>query len=361
MPVRDTLKRIGQAAPEIIRGGIVAAANPTRGAVGTAGDIFGAIGAVEEDRMAREERARRRAMQELALRRQAEEDQRQAALNEARINEYKTRAEYNQRRGTQQAEKSVSPSKLQIYKDANEYYKGLGFSDEDAHVEARSIALGTPSPELYNKRTPSTDAAQMNRALEEWRSNPDLQGQYQNFQEYYKSLGISAAKAGTSADVARARAEGTAEGKPIPGRLTPTFEGQRFVIPPMFRGGKKISDAVISDVDQRLTPPPKVTRQGTTSDQRLKRDETISRITNRILKEDASGKPENALRNVQNFYQDDAEVQQYKAEVMARLQKLVQGQSTSKKAEQSIDVMDRAKARREGKASTKLADPLKVR
>lgn len=203
------LSKIGsglrRAAPEMIRGALVAAANPTRGAVGTAGDIFGAIGAVEDDRMARMQRQRQMEMQAIEMRRKAEDDAREAALNEAKIAESKARAEYQQRRGTPQAGKGVPPTKLQMYKEAFDHYKSQGFSDEDAHVEARSIALGTPSPELYNKRTASSDAGQMNRELENWRKNPALQEQYPKFEDYYKSIGIGASKADTAGQVTTAK------------------------------------------------------------------------------------------------------------------------------------------------------------
>lgn len=199
-------RAVKRAAPEMIRGALVAAANPTRGAVGTAGDIFGAIGAVEDDRMARMDRQRQREMQALEIRRKMADDAREAALNEARIAELNQRAEYHKRRGIQQAAgKVVPPSKLQMYNEAFDHYKGKGFSDEDAHVEARSIALGTPSPELYNKRTASSDAGQMNRELENWRKDPKLQEQFPKFEDYYKSIGIGASKADTTAQVTTAK------------------------------------------------------------------------------------------------------------------------------------------------------------
>jgi len=211
MGILNSIGRAGKnfyqsgALPEMIRAGLVAAASPTRGAVGTAGDIFGALGAVDEDRQRRQEMARQRQVQQLGLERQAEEDARAEQLNNARVEEYQTRADYNKRRGTQQSAKGVPPTKLQIYKEAFDHYKGQGFSDDDAHVEARSIALGTASPELYNKRTPSSDSAQLNRELDTWRKDPALQEQYPKFEDYYKSIGIGASKADTAGQVTTAK------------------------------------------------------------------------------------------------------------------------------------------------------------
>lgn len=195
-----------EALPQILRGALVAAANPTPGKVGTAADIFGAIGAVGEDKQNRD-------MLAYKIQRQLEQDNMDRRLNDAKARDYEAQADYNQWR-TQQAVtgkqgKPIPPSKLEMYKEAYKYYKNeLGYSDEDAHVEARSIALGTMSPELYNKRTASTDQAQMNRELEKYRNSPELQQQYPTFEEYYKSLGIGKAKASTAEEVARSTAKG---------------------------------------------------------------------------------------------------------------------------------------------------------
>ena len=355
MGILNAIGRAGKAMyksgalPEMLRAGIVAAANPTRGAVGTAGDIFGALGAVEDDRLRRQEMARQRELQQLAIQRQAEEDARDAALNDARIAEYRTRAEFNTRRGTQQIAKGVPPTKLQLYKEAFDHYKGRGFSDEDAHIEARSIALGTPSPELFNKRTATTDAAQRNRELEKWRSDPNLQQQFPKFEDYYKSTGIGASMADTAGQVVTAKKEAEA---PFTIR---TLRGPDKYFQSLFEKGPdgkpkwKWVEATTSDGKPVETPKP-APRQPTASDAKLDREKTISSIVNRVLKEDSSGRPENALRNVQQFYQNDPEVQQYKAEVMWRLQKLVQGKASTGKAETFIEVNDTAKEKRAKKA-----------
>ena len=126
MAFREFMGNLKRSAPDILRAGLVAAANPTRGAVGTAGDIFGAIGAVDEDRQRRIAQQREQERQILAAQRQAEEDERAAQLNEARIEEARTQAEYNTRRGTQQQGKGVPPTKLQIYKESIDHFKGQG-------------------------------------------------------------------------------------------------------------------------------------------------------------------------------------------------------------------------------------------
>lgn len=338
-----------EALPQILRGALVAAANPTPGKVGTAADIFGAIGAVGEDKQNRD-------MLAYKIERQLEQDNMDRRLNEAKARDYEAQADYNQWR-TQQAVtgkqgKPIPPSKLDMYKEAFQYYKGRGYSDEDAHVEARSIALGTPSPELFNNRTPTTESAQRNAEYKKWSESQELRAKFPTFELYWESLGIGKSKAQDAGAVEGAKAEAKAP------YFLRTLRGPDKYYQAIFQkgpAGKPLWNFVEAKTPEGLPiGTPKPSQRETASDRRLTREQTISSIVNRVLKEDTSGNPANALRNVQKFYQDDPEVQQYKAEVLARLQKLVQGEGTSKKAEQSIEVIDRSRARRQQK--TKVED-----
>lgn len=325
---------IKRAAPEMIRGAIVAAANPTRGAVGTAGDIFGAIGAVEDDKMARIERQRQREMQEMELRRKAEEDAQQAALNEARINEYKTRAEYNQRRGTQQTQRPSAPTKIDLMRQQVNLFREI--MGRDPNEREKQTMLGTHGPQ-YDLRS---DEAYWNNQLAAARTDEER-------------VGIQAAREAAIRTQASAKSAGAAEGKaPFMRPFSYQTGSGAKLVRPIFLGGKMSG---VEEQDVSFTPRKPAPRQPTASDERLDREKSISSIVNRVLKDDSSNSPANALRNVQQFYQNDLEVQRYKAEVMQRLQKLVQGEGTSKKSEQSIEALDRAKALRERKNASRSA------
>lgn len=319
---------IRRAAPEMIRGAIVAAANPTRGAVGTAGDIFGAIGAVEDDRMARMERQRQREIQALEMRRKEEEDAREAALNEARIAELNQRAEYQTRRGTQQAQRPAAPTKVDLMRQQVELFREI--MKRDPSERELQTMLGTHGPQ-YDLR--SDEAYWTN--------------QLAAAQTPEERTGIQAAREAATKALASAKSAGAAEGKaPFMRPFSFQTEGGAKLVRPSFLGGKM---AGVEEQDIQFAPRQPAPRQATASDERLSREKTISSIVNRVLKEDSSGRPENALRNVQQFYQNDPEVQQYKAEVMARLQKLVQGKATTGKAEKFIEVQDKAKEIRSDK------------
>ncbi len=335
MSILNAIGRAGKAVyrsgalPEMLRAGIVAAANPTRGAVGTAGDIFGALGAVEEDRLRRQEMARQREMQQLALERQAEEDVRDAALNDARIAEYRTRAEYNTRRGMPGQGRQAAPSKVDLIKQqANLAEQMLRRPLTERELQT---LIGTHGPQ-YDMR--SDDAYWANAMA--------------NAQTEEERRGIQAAREAATKSLASAKSAGAAEGKaPFMRPFSYQTEGGAKLVRPKFLGGKM---AGVEEQDIAFEPRKPAPRQETASDKRLTREETISSIVNRVLKEDSSGRPENALRNVQQFYQNDPEVQQYKAEVMGRLQKLVQGKASTGKAETFIEVNDTAKEKRAKKA-----------
>lgn len=323
---------IKRAAPEMIRGALVAAANPTRGAVGTAGDIFGAIGAVEDDRMARMERQRQREMQELEMRRKAEEDARQAALNEARINEYKTRAESNQRRGTQQTLKKTD---VEQYREMEQYLRSLKKSDgtpvfeneEDLHDQVVFRLTRVQPARMFNLRTPSTEAAQRNALYAQYSASPELQSQFKSFEAFEAAQGIGASKAHTAGLVTTAKKKAEIPfmiRRPIAG--DDQYYDQKVTLNPQ---GTGVDVAYPATGIKTRQPAP---RQATASDERLGRDKAISAIVNRVLKEDSAGTPETALRNVEKFYQNDPEVQQYKAEVMAKLQQLVRNRGAAVKS-----------------------------
>lgn len=99
-PDRTRPSRLAQGIGEALRAGVVAAANPTRGAVGTAQDYLGGMQAAEQDRQQRQDRAtqqrQRQVAEDLAVKRQAREDRETEsgiALNEARIGQEDAQAE----------------------------------------------------------------------------------------------------------------------------------------------------------------------------------------------------------------------------------------------------------------------------
>lgn len=323
------------AMPEMLRGALVAAANPTPGKVGTAADIFGAIGAVSEDKNNRD-------MLSYKIGRQLEQDQMDRRLNEAKARDYEAQADLNQWRTQQtvagRGAKPEKPTKSQQVDEQVALFRRV-MKREPNERELQTM-LGTHGPQ-YDVRGEETVWAQLlQKATTPEERNAILEQQ-----------------AAAERKKASAKSAGTAEGKaPFMRPFAFNTDAGAKLVRPSFMNGKLSG---VEEQDVAFNPRKAAPRKATASDEKLSREKTISGIVNRILKEDSSGKPENALRNLQQFYENDPEVQQYKAEVMARLQKLVQGQGTSAKAEQSIDLFDRAKARKQGKATPSKAEDLR--
>lgn len=337
------LSRIGsgvrRAAPEMIRGALVAAANPTRGAVGTAGDIFGAIGAVEDDRMARMERQRQREMQELEMRRRMEDDAREAALNEARIREANARAEYQQRRGTQQSQKTAAPTKVELMRQQVSLFKEI--MGRDPSEREKQTMLGTHGPQ-YDMR--SDEAYWANRIA--------------SAQTPEEREGIMAARQAATKALASAKSAGAAEGKaPFMRPFSYQTESGAKLVRPSFLGGKMSG---VEEQDIAFTPRKPAPRPETASDKRLTRDQAIDAVVNRVLNEEQSGtrNPVYALANVQSHYKNDPEVQQYLNDIMARLQGLVRGKGSAVKGEETIETFEKNKNRvRNKNNATKQGQP----
>jgi len=152
---------------EAARGAIVAARNPTRGQIGTAGDIFGAMGAVEDDTRARSDRSRE-------LGRQAEKDAMDRRLNESRARENEAQADYAQWRTTQaKTGRSVAPDRLEVYKKAYDHAISQGAEHEAAKRWATEISLGQRDSYNANSRDPKQNLARAEDALARGEISPE--------------------------------------------------------------------------------------------------------------------------------------------------------------------------------------------
>lgn len=191
---------------EAARGAIVAARNPTRGQIGTAGDIFGAMGAVEDDTRARSDR-------QMALSRQAEKDAMDRRIGEARAKDLEAQAEYNQWRTTQtKTGKANAPSQVEQYQAIYNHLAGLKRADgspqippEQLHPETVSILNRQAHPAVYNVQNAKTLNAAQIAQQRKWSESPELQSQFPKFEDYWNSLGISTANASTIAEAATAK------------------------------------------------------------------------------------------------------------------------------------------------------------
>lgn len=129
-----------QALPEILRGGIIAASNPTRGQVGTAGDIFGALGAVREDREGRQ-------MRDVAMQRQQRQDAQGADYNRARTANLDAETELRKA----QAQAELNPPQKKLQEDVfatRDRFIALGQDPETALKNALSVVLKQFHPEI---------------------------------------------------------------------------------------------------------------------------------------------------------------------------------------------------------------------
>jgi hypothetical protein len=156
--------------------------------------------------------------------------------------------------------------------------------------------------------------------------------------------------------IAKGKAQGTVEGKGAPfirGQIVQSKEGVRWGTPPVTRDGKEVSPGSVSEpIAQRPDPAPRSKREPSAADTRLNRDITVKGIVNRLLGEDSAHSPETTLRNVQQYYQNDPEVQQYRSEITAVLQGLMRGQGAAAKgkaAAESVERADKFRQEREAK------------
>lgn len=198
--------RLGNVLSEAARGAVVAARNPTRGQIGTAGDIFGAMGAVEDDTRARSDR-------QMALSRQAEKDAMDRRLNESRARENEAQADYAQWRTTQvKTGKDVKPSQVEQYDTIYKHLESLKNPDgspqiptNQLHPETVSILNRQAHPAVYNVQNAKTLNAAQIAQQRKYQESPELQQKYPSFQEYWDSLGISKAAASTVAETTTAK------------------------------------------------------------------------------------------------------------------------------------------------------------
>lgn len=188
--------RLSQALGDMARGAFVAASNPTPGKIGTAADIFGAMGAVRDDR-------REQDLLAMQMDRQRRKDAMDERLNNAKARSYEAEADLDQWRSQQTVKgRNRSPSIFEQYQEAYKYLieqknpdGSPMYSPEDAHQEAYSIVAKTPHPGRYNLKTPGTTDAERNTQFRKWSSSPELQSQYPTFPQYWDSLGIGQSKA----------------------------------------------------------------------------------------------------------------------------------------------------------------------
>lgn len=143
------------ALPEILRGALVGASNPTPGKVGTAADIFGAIGAVGEDKQNRD-------MLSYKIQRQLEQDAMDRRLNDAKAKDYEAQADYNQWR-TQQAvtgrgAKPEKPSRSDQVDEQIALFRRV--MKRDPNERELQTMLGTHGPQ-YDVRGEETVWAQL--------------------------------------------------------------------------------------------------------------------------------------------------------------------------------------------------------
>jgi len=198
--------RLNNVLSEAARGAIVAARNPTRGHIGTAGDIFGAMGAVEDDTRARSDR-------QMALNRQAEKDAMDRRLNESRARENEAQADYAQWRTTQaKTGRSVAPDRLEVYTKAYDHAISQGAEPEAAKRWATEIALGQRDSYNANSRDPKQNLARAEDALARGEISPE---EYQ-------------ARVDRIQSALKASAQNTEEGKRI-GKGVPFIRGKNVV------------------------------------------------------------------------------------------------------------------------------------
>lgn len=309
--------------PEIIRGGVVAASSPTRGHVGSAGDIFGALRAVGEDKTERD-------MLSMQIRRQHEQDAMKRRLDEAHARNYESQADLNEWR-TQQTKTGkdkrdpIEAINAEIENMERQYGRKLTERE-------KQTKFGTHGPQ-YDVRT---DDNYWNKRLADAKTPEETEA-------------IKKERRETEGGIAEAKAAGRGKGG-APWMRPFTFnttEGAKLVRP-NYLGGKMAGTESVDVQFTRPTPPERkaAPRQPGPADERLAREKKVKSIVNRLLSEDANKSPETTLRNVQQFYQNDPEVAEYRSEILASLQHLTRGAGAAAKAEGVADVEERAKQRR---------------
>jgi hypothetical protein len=256
-PVRTgRLSRFGQfmqqGLPEIVRGAVVAASSPTPGAVGTAGDIFGALGAVDRDRQERSDRLfqRGRIMEQDATRQRLDAARALESEADAAMKWNRAGQEIGGRRGAQRFE--------EVYDQAFQRAKKAGLEDSEAHGHA--MAAWSRNPTGYIKAEP--------RSLDAFKAT--LQAQFARGEidetEYQAAIKRIAE---AESSIAKAKAGGTAQGKaentPVADKLTPTFKGLVWSRPPLATAtGKVLREGSMSEPvaqpPERKAPPPRPSR-----------------------------------------------------------------------------------------------------
>lgn len=182
--------------PEMLRGALVAASNPTPGKVGTAGDIFGAIGAVSDDKQNRD-------MLQYKIDRQLEQDAMDRRLNEAKARDYEAQADFNQWR-TQQAvtakPKAEKPTKSQQVDEQIGLFRRV--MKRDPNERELQTILGTHGPQYDVRGEESVWAQLLAKA-----STPEERD------------AVLAQQAAAAKRIAEAKSSGTAKGRlayPVP-------------------------------------------------------------------------------------------------------------------------------------------------
>lgn len=316
---------LGRVLPEMLRGAIVAAARPSTN--NTAGDIFGSMQAVSEDKQGRDMLAR-------DIERQNRQDVMKERIDSARARDYESQADLNEWRAQQEPRQSGKVAVTPVEK-VRQLEQALGRPLTEREKQTAVGLFG----QQYDVRSEDTYWA---RRLEQAKSPDEL-------------AAIWTERAEKTGLIAEKKAEGQVKGKGPPfvrGQVVQTKEGTRWGMPPMMRGGKVVSEGTLSDpIAQRPDPRPRAPREESASDKRFERDTKVKSIVNRLLSEDSARSPETTLRNVQQYYQNDPDVQQYRAEIISALQGLMRGEGAAAKGSAAADEVDRAeKFRREREA-----------
>jgi hypothetical protein len=327
---------LGKFIGEGLRGAAIGLARPSTG--NTAQDIGQTMLAVGDDRMAREDRVDSKAERMFRLRRQAQQDAENSQLHAAQIDNYRALAE--QRR----TPKAGRGGFAEVYDAAYQRATKAGMDEATAHGHA--MAAWNRNPTGFIQLEPkSVDAFKAQLHAQFARGDIDEQ----DFKDGQARI------VAMEQEIAKGKAQGTTEGKGPPfvrGQIVQSKEGVRWGMPPMMRGGKTVSEGSLSDpIAQRPDPAPRAPREASASEQRFNRDTKVKEIVSRLLAEDTNHSADTALRNVQQFYQNDPEVQQYRGEIVKILQDLARGQGSAAKGSAAAEDVARAdKFRKEREA-----------
>ena len=330
------------AIPAMIRGGIVAASSPTRGQIGTAGDIFGSMRAVMDDRQQQDILAHN-------MRRQAARDAQDAEYNAARTQEQRARAQMEQARAEDYARgRGKNPQNMQESLAEQERILGRPFTERERQTflklygpqyDARNLdqIMGregkTSEQILALKRKAAEDTARLkNSSLD--------QGAMRVIDEYANKI----AKAQDEDEISALTQERDARLKTITStkqelQKRSTNLPNRFSIQKTDRGflgmridpeTKQAETVAIESEGRPVFPPARAPRSESPT---ATRKSAVETGLNKVLRETFAAlgsqggtelqRLQVAKENIGKFYQNDPAVAPFAAEISSRIDQLI--------------------------------------